>query len=408
VYVKIFYNIPFIISQDIELSKIQFIPIVFVTEQNFDFTLNYFFKKRKSFFLEFEKNFPFKKLNTLLEIILSFKRIDVKIGFINIPYCVLKSLLGNFYFSIFSEEFLLKKSNFFFKFKPKKLFFLPICNFCLDYNRCFSLGENKENYTLWDFRTSFRKIKHSYDSKNETLQQFINHIDLSQTIYTDRNISLTKTFKKAQSINDNRFIYYCHFLKKSEFTYEFNFLDSYFNNSKLYSIIKQKYLNLELKGMAFSFKELIDSKIISYYLFFVNLTLLEKYVKSVITSFKKEQFEELYFIGFDEIDNKISQIKLYSKVQNSNDIYEYLGIQKFPFSHENMLLVRRFDGNGEFKEYKIECMSNDYENVMKYLLDKGFNINFDFTKNTITRIAFSFSKEMDLNKVVFYYHPYRF
>jgi len=371
-----------------------------------------------------KNNIDFSKIKFIHSIIINFYINNKKIGIWGIPNCVLRNILTPKDF-IKLYDYLIKP-NYNLNKKTKKLIYYSSniieCRNCIENKDCIGLGNLKTNQYPWLYIQSGEYIFNKY-YKNIIFQDkeidkhfktFSNHIKNYKSIFSTRSIYFANTISNETEFKyNNRFIYYCHNLHKSEINNEINNLKKISNNETLINELEIFYKNFILNGFAYSYAK-GDKTRESIYYFPINSNIIKSYLSKIPINFEELYFEELYFIGIDYIKNKKYEIKIYSKIKNNSELLKYLK-EKYKIKINNnvlnyisnLIFVRRYNlENKKLKSIKIEYNINNNEKYSQYLKNEfNYDINYkEFEK--IIRLTFNYNLEKKIgvfNKITKYY-----
>lgn len=371
--------------------------------------------------LIFNKNAVlFKELLFLKQLIIYFFSKKIYFGIWGLPDCVIRYIYQDGFDYVLFNEYLIPENSFSLFFFDKDYYLsqqLLSCKNCMEYKNCFGLGINSLNLSNWFYRYGIKtrinvwnKIKFKDKIISNKYFDFLNHIKKSNLKYTDRSLKFASVFLK-NSNNDyfERFTYFCRYLHKKEFLFEFYFLKKISKNNFLIEYFYENfYKNLLMRSFAYSVAVSKNKFRESFYFYFISDKTLSNYLcnkKNLIVN--TYDFEKLNYISFDFMNNKEEDFKVYSKIENEISFFNFLKKEfKFEISllkeGKEFYLVRRYDIKGNFKNFKFEYVPKNFEES-RLALSKLYDLNLLINNSFIGEsIAIDLDKTGKLNKITFY------
>lgn len=413
----------------VDIDKGNLIYILTLNNSNLESSLhlifNEFLKKNRGLIIHIDINsISFSKLSFLKKIILQFHNKNTSLGIWGIPYCVFQKILGGFYFTLL-EPSLIKPNLFFSSYRDTYLASrLHInCNLCIVSDSCFGLGLKKENFSMWNFRLKpeervkeKKKVHFSDEKIRNKFNLCLDYLKQSNIKYTDRTLKFAKVFTNNKNhYYDNRFVYFCRYLHKSEFEEEKKFCKLLVDNKNyLEFLFDFLYFNYLLKGFAYTISRETSGKYReTFYTYFTTDKVFKHFLKQFGLNCELNSFEEFYDYSVDFVDGVKKSHKVYTRILDKNLFFDYL-YEDFSFflpesikkNAYNLYFVRRYDENKKLISVKFEFNSYKHGEVIDY-----FNTNYDlslkkdpFLREEIFSPDITF--EGKLNKFTIYYGNY--
>ncbi len=343
-------------------------------------------------------------------------------GLWNTSYCFKQFVIGR---NLYSKSFnLMVKENNLFYIKYNFLLYYKFnrlkCKNCFNVNKCNGIFLDTSKFITYRRFSSYNKylVAKNFGFFNnkfmkKTYNRILEHIKYNDVKYANRIIQLVYNFKlynENENYFSERFVYYCRYVNLYVLKKEMNFLDN-LTKVEFKNFIKLLLKNDLLEGYAYSLGVNKKNFRETFYIF-SNKSMIISILKKYFLNLTFNNFENLYFIGFDFKNKNLFGIKVYSKISNYLEFINYIKncynldlFKILDFSNiKSLIYVRRFKNN-KMIGFKIDFKVKD--KVLLLLNLSNFKIkNSDFIRffdKKFSRIAFDFDLEGNLLKINLYY-----
>ncbi len=344
---------------------------------------------------------------------------DKRVGLWGIPECVIKIILGGYWYMRFWETKITEEN---IAHHLTNAVYLPECEKCLDRATCIRV-ENDKNIDF--LKERFNKSKSSSKKMFKTdlfklrstlvFNKYKKFLLYSSFNNNKNSITVRKAYfatsvdyGSAHSYAD-RFIYMCSNLNSKAYDKEFDFLRKQSINSSYIDLLQSIASVKKTSQIAYSLAEKNGVFRETFYMYAP-----EYYGEGLLKDFSIDyvipRIDEMKFIGvgIDVIDEKKVGYKLYFKCPKSflSSYFEPLGIEIEKVKSESHYFVLRLDHEQKLLSYKIEVLvgHEDFK-LFKNLVDNYEYFETNFEKLDIFNVAIEFEKDK-ISKINLYHRNY--
>lgn len=348
----------------------------------------------------------------VVELLSSNKRV----GFRGIPECVVKIILGGYWYMRFRETKITEEN---IDHHQNNTLSLPECENCLVRSNCSGTGSKNRDFLKKKFKkcesgaglgTNLFELPST--SVFHQYKKFLLHASFANktSVTTNRHLYFATSIDYG-SVHTyiDRFVYMCNHLNSKAYDKEFDFLRKQSMNSAYIDLLRSIACVEKTIQIAYSLAEKNGVFRETFYMYTP-----EHYGERLLRDFDIHyaipRSKEMRFIGvgIDVVSQKKVGYKLYFKCPKNllSSYFEPLGIEIEKVKSKSHYFVLRLDDAQKLVSYKIEVLvgHEDFK-LFKNLVDNYDYFDTNFEKLDIFNVAMEFEKEK-ISKINLYHRNY--